>query len=80
MRSGFTVRVAMDGKFNGFGTIKNETQLKVDSRKEKGCLIGPGVGGTVEQRRSVRCCSAIVLRCYIGYYFAAQQSVFQHTM
>lgn len=41
-------------KFNGLGTIKNETQLKADSRKARGCLIGPGAGGTVEQRRNVR--------------------------
>jgi len=39
----------VSGKFNGLGTIKNETQLKVDSRKVRGCLIGPGDGGTVEQ-------------------------------
>ena len=33
----------------GLGTIKNETQLNVDSRKVRGCLISPGVGGTVQQ-------------------------------
>jgi len=44
----------MGGKLNVLGTIKNETQLKVDSRKVTGYLIGTGAGGTVEQRRYVR--------------------------
>ena len=38
----------------GLGTIKNETQLNVDSRKVRGCLISPGVGGTVQQWHNVR--------------------------